>query len=93
MARAYNTTTQEIMRLNNLKTTRLHTGQMLTVRQGVAEEKTQEKTKAYRVRTGDSPYQIATAHEMKLERFLRLNQLTPRSRIYPGQQLLVDAAN
>jgi membrane-bound lytic murein transglycosylase D len=92
VARAYNTTTQEIMRMNNLKTTRLHVGQTLIVRQGVAEEKIQEKTKAYRVKTGDSPYQIATAHEMKLERFLRLNQLTPRSRIYPGQKLLVDAA-
>lgn len=92
VARAYKTTTQEIMRLNNLKATKLHIGQTLVVRQGVGEEKTQEKTKAYRVKLGDSAYQIATAHEMKLERFLRLNQLTPRSRIYPGQMLLVDAA-
>jgi hypothetical protein len=27
---------------------------------------------------------------MKLERFLRINRLTPRSKIYPGQMLSVE---
>jgi LysM repeat protein len=30
-------------------------------------------------------------HNMKLKRFLSLNDLTPRSKIYPGQVLQVDA--
>jgi membrane-bound lytic murein transglycosylase D len=91
VARAYNTNIQEIMRLNNLQNKDLHIGQTLVIRQGTAQEELpQEGTKAYQVKRGDSSYQIAMAHSMKLERFLRINQLTPRSRIYPGQMLLVD---
>ena len=92
LARAYNTNIEEIMRLNNLQTKKLHIGQTLLIRQGISrEEVSQEGTKAYQVKRGDSPHQIAMAHSMKLERFLRINRLTPRSRIYPGQTLLVDA--
>jgi membrane-bound lytic murein transglycosylase D len=90
LARAYNTNIREIMRLNNLTSTRLHVGQVLVVRQGV-DEAMLEGTRSYRVKKGDSPYRIATLHNMELERFLRINQLTPRSKIYPGQTLLVDA--
>jgi membrane-bound lytic murein transglycosylase D len=48
-------------------------------------------TKTYKVKRGDSPYHIAVKHNMKLKRFLSLNDLTPRSKIYPGQVLRVDA--
>ena len=91
LARAYNTTVQEIMRLNGLKSTRLHIGQHVLIRQGMTATEPVDGTKKYCVKRGDSPYQIATAHNMKLERFLSLNRLTPRSRIFPGQMLLVDA--
>jgi membrane-bound lytic murein transglycosylase D len=92
LARAYNTNIQEIMRLNDLRSKDLHIGQMLVIRRGTTpEELPQDGTKAYHVKRGDSPYQIAMAHSMKLERFLRINDLTPRSKIYPGQALLVDA--
>ncbi len=91
LARAYRTNIQAIMRLNDLKSTRLHIGQTLTIRKGTQVEEPKEGTSAYMVKRGDSPYQIAVAHNMKLERFLRLNDLTPRSKIYPGQGLLVDA--
>jgi membrane-bound lytic murein transglycosylase D len=92
LARAYKTNIQEIMRLSNLQNKDLHIGQTLVIRQGTTQEEVpQEGTKAYQVKRGDSPYQIAMAHSMKLQRFLRINQLTPRSRIYPGQVLLVDA--
>jgi len=90
LARAYNTNIREIMRLNNMTSTRLHVGQVLVVRQGV-DETALEGTRSYQVKKGDSPYRIATLHNMELERFLRINQLTPRSKIYPGQTLLVDA--
>jgi len=92
VARAYNTNIEEIMRLNNLESKDLYIGQTLLVRQGtIPEEVSQEGTKSYQVKRGDSPYQIAVAHSMKLGRFLRINELTPRSKIYPGQMLLVDA--
>ena len=90
LARAYNTNIREIMRLNNMTSTRLHVGQVLVVRQGM-DETMLDGTRSYRVKKGDSPYQIATVHNMELERFLRINRLTPRSKIYPGQTLLVDA--
>jgi len=91
LASAYNTTVQEIKRLNGLKSSRLYIGQGLIIRKGIVKEASNEGTKSYCVKRGDSPFQIATAHNMKLGRFLRLNELTPRSRIYPGQALLVDA--
>ena len=48
-----------------------------------------EQAKTYRVRKGDSPYLVAQRYQMNLAEFLSLNDLTPRSTIYPGQTLLV----
>ncbi|NVL91193.1 MAG: LysM peptidoglycan-binding domain-containing protein [Desulfobacterales bacterium] len=90
LARRYNTNTKEIMRLNNLKTTRLHIGQQLIIREGTHEVEIGADAKTYRVKRGDSPYEIARSHNMKLERFLRINALTPRCKIYPGQVLAVE---
>ena len=90
LPRAYNTNIREIMRLNSLESTRLHIGQVLIIRKGTHDEEPKAGTKAYRVKRGDSPYQIAMLHNMQLERFLRINDLTPRSKIYQGQALLVD---
>ena len=90
LARRYNTNTKEIMRLNNLNTTRLHIGQQLIIRRGTDAVQTGADTKTYRVKRGDSPYRIARSHNMRLERFLRINDLTPRSKIYPGQVLAVE---
>ncbi len=90
LARAYNTNIQEIMRLNNLKNTRLHIGQKLIIRKGTDVLKPPEGAKAYQVKSGDSPYLIAVRHNMRLNRFLNINELTSRSTIYPGQVLFVE---
>ncbi|MDY6954989.1 MAG: LysM peptidoglycan-binding domain-containing protein, partial [Thermodesulfobacteriota bacterium] len=90
LARRYDTNIKEIKRLNNLKSPRLHIGQKLVIAQGSSGVASSKGTKTYRVKTGDSPFQIAMEHQMKLERFLSLNDLTPRSKIYPGQVFLVD---
>ena len=90
LARRYNTNTREIIRLNNLKTTRLHIGQRLVIRRGTDAVQTGADTGTYCVKRGDSPYEIARSHNMRLERFLRINDLTPRSKIYPGQVLAVE---
>jgi membrane-bound lytic murein transglycosylase D len=90
LAGRYNTDTKEIMRLNNLKSPRLYIGQELVIAQGTGGVEAQEGTKTYQVKTGDSPYAIAMRYQMKLERFLSLNELTPGSKIYPGQLLQVD---
>ena len=49
------------------------------------------KTKPYTVLKGDSPYKIAQKYQMNLSEFLRINNLAPRSTIFPGQILLVKA--
>ncbi len=89
LARRYNTNIQEILRLNRLESTRLHIGQELLIREGIHEAEPQIGTNTYQVKRGDTPYQIATKHQMSLEKFFSLNNLTPGSKIYPGQVFLV----
>ncbi len=90
IANRYGTTTQRIQELNNLQSTDLHIGQVLKMSGGKKEAPVINGSKSYQVKPGDSPYQIALLHNMSLERFLRINQLTPRSKIYPGQKLYVE---
>ncbi|MCG2831475.1 MAG: LysM peptidoglycan-binding domain-containing protein [Desulfobacteraceae bacterium] len=51
---------------------------------------TEGSLRTYLVKHGDSPFRIAKLHKMPLERFLRTNNLTPRSKIYPGQKVSVE---
>ncbi len=90
IARRFNTTTQEIQSLNRLKGTRLQIGQVLRIPRG-SSSVSEIKTKEYKVMKGDSPSVIAQKYRMSLSEFLRINRLTPRSTIYPGQSLLVRA--
>ena len=90
IANRYGTTTKRIQELNNLQSTDLHIGQVLKMSGGKKETPVINGSKIYQVKPGDSPYQIALLHSMSLERFLRINQLTPRSKIYPGQKMYVE---
>jgi membrane-bound lytic murein transglycosylase D len=90
IAERHGTTTRAIQSLNNLNGTRLSIGQVLKIPQvSASTEKIQ--TRSYTVLKGDSPYLIARKHQMELSELLRLNKLTPRSTIFPGQILLVKA--
>lgn len=89
IARRYGTTTKKIQELNGLKTTNLTIGQRLKVPEYTYEKPANVSDNQYLVRRGDSPYKIAKRHNMSLGHFLRINNLTPRSRIYPGQVLKV----
>ena len=81
---------KKIESINNLQTTQLHIGQVLKI-PGYKDEKIEvENLKVYRVKLGDSPFDIAQLHNMPLERFLRINLLTPNSTIYPGQKLFIE---
>lgn len=90
IAKRYGTTTQQIQENNRLHNTRLHIAQVLTIPQAEFEATADESIKIYHVRRGDSPFYIAKRHSMELERFLRINRLTPRSKIFPGQKLFVE---
>ena len=90
IAKQYGTTTKKIQELNNLSTTNLHIGQVLKIRERSDDKPSGEYLKTYLVKPGDSPFKIAQLHKMPLERFMRINRLTPRNKIYPGQRLYVE---
>jgi len=90
IANRFGTTTDAIQRANSLKNAHLSIGQVLIILGEYASgEMNTGNAKKYRVRQGDSPYMIAQRHQMNLAEFLRLNSLTPRSTIFPGQIVLV----
>ena len=91
IARKYGTTTQDIQKLNGLTGTHLYQGQKLKLAaapsppsQGV------DGMKTYQVQSGDSPFKIAQIHQMPLDRFLKINRLSSRSTIFPGQKVYVE---
>jgi len=90
IARRYGTTTKKIQETNNLSSTNLHIGQVLKIPGRNIENASGKSLGTYRVKRGDSPFTIAKLHNMPLERFLRVNHLTPRSKIYPGQRLYIE---
>lgn len=90
IAKRYGATTKDIQELNNLASTNLSIGQALKIPGGKDEIRAGETLVTYKVKRGDSAFQIAQRHKMSLEQFLRINQLTPRSQIYPGQKLYVE---
>jgi membrane-bound lytic murein transglycosylase D len=89
IANRYNTTVKDIQAHNGLKSTTLQLGQVLLIPSGSAESITPGKMKTYKVKEGDSPFLIAKRHQMNLAELLRINNLTTRSMIFPGQELLV----
>jgi len=90
IANRFGTTTKAIQTLNNLPSTDLQIGQLLNIPQEMGGHE-QIATRPYTVSQGDSPFTIAQRHNMNLSQFLSLNDLTPRSTIYPGQTLMVRA--
>ncbi|MFQ6037643.1 MAG: LysM peptidoglycan-binding domain-containing protein [Candidatus Aminicenantales bacterium] len=87
IAKAFNTTVQNIKERNGLKSNILRVGQKLVIQSG-----TPEGAVLYTVKSGDTPYKIARRFGMSLSTLLALNGLTTRSKIYPGQQLWVTPA-
>ncbi len=91
IARQYGTTTESIQKLNGLRGTHLHKGQVLKISEGQRQASVDTSSlKTYQVKTGDSPFKIAQLHNMSLDRLLEINRLSHRSTIFPGQQLYVD---
>jgi len=90
LANRFGTRTRDIQRQNKLNNTHLKIGQVLMIPKGLTTFE-KMKTKTYRVLKGDSPYKIAQKSHMNLSQFLKLNNLTPRSTIFPGQVLRLRA--
>lgn len=90
IARKYGTTTQDIQKLNGLTGTHLYEGQKLNLASTPSPVQMADGMKTYQVQSGDSPFKIAQIHQMPLDRFLEINRLSPRSTIFPGQQVYVE---
>lgn len=90
IARKYDTTVTKIKSLNHLSGSNLRIGQKLSLpdrhgkRQNVVAT---NKSGTYYVKHGDSPFAIAKQHNVALSYLLKLNSLSAKSTIYPGQML------
>jgi membrane-bound lytic murein transglycosylase D len=92
IANRFGTTTHVIRSLNQLNSSLLSIGQVLKIPAvQTASSSAPANTLTYRVQRGDSPYLIAKRYRMNLADFLKLNKLTPRSTIFPGQILVLQA--
>lgn len=89
IAKNYNTTIQTLKVLNGLSGSRLYAGQKLLIPSGSSDGLTDTETQNYTVRKGDSPYLIAKKYNMNLYEFLKVNNLSPQSTIFPGQVVRV----
>ena len=88
IADRFGTTVKSIKAINGLNNNWLKIGQELMISRGAAQTET-EDSQNYTVRRGDSPYLIARRHRMNLYEFLKLNNLTANSTIFPGQEVKV----
>jgi len=89
IATRFSTTTKQIMLLNKLQNTTLHVGQTLLI--APSNQAVSSKDSAtYKVKSGDSPFLIAKRYNMNLNRFLSLNHLDKRSKIFPGQKVIIE---
>lgn len=91
IARKYGLSTKSIIALNHLETTRLSIGQRLKISSQTAAVSNPDKPRTiYHVQSGDSPFSIAKKHKISLNRLLALNHLSKRSKIFPGQKLIIE---
>ena len=89
IASKHNTTAQEIRTFNRLKGSNVHVGQVLLIPPSNQAACAVAQTKNYTVKGGETPFMIAKKHEMELGDFLKINNLTPHSTIFPGQTVVV----
>lgn len=87
IAGRYKTTTKAIMAANSLRGSGLLIGQELKI---PVQTTSAQPVSTHFVKSGDNPFTIAKKYNMTLHRLLSLNHLTSRSKIYPGQKLLVE---
>jgi len=93
IAKRYETTIIEIQELNGLKSTALTINQSLKIPGAPSKNTARSNSnspKTHQVKNGETPFRIATKYNITLNRLYKLNNLTSKSRIFPGQMLLVE---
>lgn len=86
IAQRYNTTTQELFRINSF----LNPNEPLTIGQRIIIPVPRTDTfEYYTIKKGDSLYRISQNFSLTTEELSKLNGLDPNDYLYPGQILLV----
>lgn len=84
----YNTTVEELVRLNNIQNPDLiYVGQKILIL--ASDEPNKEKEITYTVRYGDSLWKIANRYGVSVNSLVSLNNIQNPNLIYPGQQIRV----
>ena len=83
IAKAYNTTTKDIIKLNNLTSTNLSIGQSLKIPTQI-----QSTTNSYTVKAGDNLYSIAKKYNTTIDSIKAKNNLTTNL-LSVGQKLII----
>jgi membrane-bound lytic murein transglycosylase D len=90
IARAHGVSVTALKQANGLSGPTIRAGTSLKIPGGPTEmdSKTHEK-RTYRVRRGDTLYDISRAHSVPLDQLMRWNSLGPNSTIRPGDELVI----
>lgn len=84
----YNTTVEELVKLNNIQNPNLiYVGQRILIL--ASDEPNKEKEITYTVRRGDSLWKIANRYGVNVNSLVSLNNIQNPNLIYPGQQIRV----
>lgn len=95
IARVHNTSVEQLVAANNLKSTVLQIGQVIKVPNATAPKADAVSDDAseeyYTVRTGDNPWTIAVKNRIKVDELLKLNNLNEDKarRLKPGDKLRI----
>jgi len=90
IAEKFDTTKKSILETNKLAGTNLTVGQNLTIASGKQISQSKETVIKHKVRNGDSPASVAKKYKITLDRLFALNHLNKKSKLIPGQNLIVE---
>jgi membrane-bound lytic murein transglycosylase D len=89
IASRYGVTTKKIQEVNKLKSLNITVGQSLTISEPTKTAAVETGLKKYMVKKGENALSIASGHNMPVDRFLSINNLSSGSKIFPGQKVYV----
>ncbi|MFA5905035.1 MAG: LysM peptidoglycan-binding domain-containing protein [Desulfobacula sp.] len=90
IAEKFNTTTKSIKASNKLNGNAIIVGQNLIIDSGKPIPQIKEVAVRYKVKSGDCPASIAKKYKIPVDRLLALNNLSKKSKLTPGQNLIVE---
>lgn len=89
IAGRYGTTVTEIKRANGFSDDRLQIGQVIRLGGEEPVVSSNKSGTVYKVKRGDSLFQIARTYRITVEDLFEMNGLDPKGSIYPGQEITI----